>query len=159
LQFDVPRARKVLQDLGSDGHARRAPAGCYPSNGYDLLDMTGNVWEWTISPPRATDAVENSQPRGVIRGGSFLCSPRYCLRFRPAARQFQEMGLGTNHLGVRLVRSFQTSSKPTAKTKDLGSNAPILKSIQGRCLQFLNFGFRFLDLILRCQFSNIVPEI
>jgi formylglycine-generating enzyme len=94
-----------VQDIGADGHIGRAPVGCYPANGYGLFDMTGNVWEWTKSPLRQTDPAVDTAPRGVIRGGSFLCSSDYCLRFRPAARQFQEQNLGTNHLGVRFVRN------------------------------------------------------
>ncbi|MGL5838212.1 MAG: formylglycine-generating enzyme family protein [Sphingorhabdus sp.] len=94
-----------IRDTGDDGFAGRAPVGCFDANAYGLYDMTGNVWEWTASGPRATDPAPDDRPRAVIRGGSFLCSPNYCLRYRPAARQFQERDLGTNHVGVRFVKN------------------------------------------------------
>jgi formylglycine-generating enzyme required for sulfatase activity len=62
--------------------------------------MIGNVWEWTSSSGSRPDAAE---PVNVIKGGSYLCAANYCARYRPAARQFQERGLGTDHIGIRLV--------------------------------------------------------
>ena len=94
-----------VRDTGSDGHAGRAPIGCYPPNRFGLYDMIGNVWEWTASSPLKNDPVQADGRRAVVRGGSFLCSQDYCQRYRPAARQFQEMDLGTNHIGVRFVRN------------------------------------------------------
>ncbi|MGA8097194.1 MAG: formylglycine-generating enzyme family protein [Candidatus Cybelea sp.] len=109
--------------------ARRGPGtltvGQFASNGYGLYDMAGNVWEWTCdwfvsdrttleSPCCAGDARERSYdpcqpqtriPRKVLKGGSFLCSPSYCLRFRPAARSPQMIDTGMSHLGFRCVRS------------------------------------------------------
>jgi formylglycine-generating enzyme required for sulfatase activity len=84
------------RDLAGDGYAGRAPVGCFPRDRAGLYDMIGNVWEWT----RDTDA---SGVRGVIKGGSYLCAANYCARYRPAARQFQERGLGTDHIGFRVV--------------------------------------------------------
>jgi len=86
-----------IRDLGLDGYKGRAPVGCFPANGFGLYDMIGNVWEWTQS----SDGAEPDMH--VIKGGSFLCADNYCARYRPAARQFQERGLGTDHIGVRLV--------------------------------------------------------
>jgi formylglycine-generating enzyme required for sulfatase activity len=87
-----------LIDTTEDGFTGIAPVGCYEPNAYGLHDMIGNVWEFTA------DAFENHNPAShVIKGGSFLCAPNYCLRYRPAARQPQEDGLATSHLGFRTV--------------------------------------------------------
>ncbi|WP_331737046.1 formylglycine-generating enzyme family protein (plasmid) [Streptomyces canus] len=101
------------------------PVRTYPPNGYDLYDVAGNVWEWTCDyfTPRHRDPasracctprnprVEHQAnpvdadrfPRRVIKGGSHLCAPNYCLRYRPAARQGQSEDSATCHLGFRCV--------------------------------------------------------
>lgn len=88
------------KDLGEDGYTSRAPVGCFKPNAFGLYDMIGNVWEWTSSGPGRDDSLG---PVNVIKGGSFLCAANYCARYRPAARQFQERDLGTDHIGFRLV--------------------------------------------------------
>jgi formylglycine-generating enzyme required for sulfatase activity len=85
-----------------DGWLTTSPAGCFAPNPYGLHDMTGNVWEyveddWTPSPGRADPR------RATVKGGSWLCAPGYCARYRPAARQPQERALGSNHIGFRTV--------------------------------------------------------
>jgi formylglycine-generating enzyme len=100
------------QNLMEDGYAGTSPVGAFPPNGYGLHDMTGNVWEWTRDEPANGHATETPCcgpeseeliPRRVIKGGSHLCAPNYCLRYRPAARQFEAVDTSTGHIGFRCV--------------------------------------------------------
>lgn len=88
-----------VQNSNEDGYLKRSPVGCYPPNSFGLYDMIGNVWEWTDTIYRQSAA----EPVYVIKGGSFLCAENYCRRDRPAARQPQEGGFPTNHIGFRTV--------------------------------------------------------
>ena len=96
------------QNLRPDGFGTSS-CGAFPANGYGLYDMTGNVWEWTCDRFGASEAGgccgSGGDPlRGhVIKGGSFLCAPNYCLRYRPAARQRETIDTSTCHLGFRCV--------------------------------------------------------
>ena len=112
------------------GCERTSPVGSFPPNGYGLSDMIGNVWEWTAdwfaqprthrkthgnccvsSNPRggtrgeSVDRHDRSQriPRKVLKGGSYLCAPEYCQRYRPAARHAQPIDTTTGHVGFRCV--------------------------------------------------------
>ncbi len=112
------------QDLRGDRAVRTSPVGRYPPNGFGLYDVTGNVWEWTEDwfatragggdgccvptnprPELTGDSYGAGErvPRKVIKGGSHLCAPNYCLRYRPAARQGQTIDSSTSHLGFRCV--------------------------------------------------------
>jgi formylglycine-generating enzyme required for sulfatase activity len=117
------------ENTRADGHARTSPVTAYPPNGYGLYDMIGNVWEWTTdwygaghevgsaSPccpsenPRGS-AEEGSYdaclpgvriPRKVLKGGSHLCAPNYCRRYRPAARHAEPIDTSTSHVGFRCI--------------------------------------------------------
>jgi formylglycine-generating enzyme required for sulfatase activity len=116
-----------VHDTGEDGHRGTAPVGCYPPNGYGLRDMIGNVWEWTtdwyqphaeiahacctLENPRGGGRQESVDPalpdvpipRRVMKGGSHLCAPNYCRRYRPAARMPQAVDTSTSHLGFRCI--------------------------------------------------------
>ena len=104
-----------------DGYERTSPVRKFPPNGYGLYDMAGNVWEWTAdlytpdhneAPARPCCAPENGRhepgeehPRRITKGGSHLCAPNYCLRYRPAARQGEAVDTTTGHIGFRCVVS------------------------------------------------------
>ena len=108
-------------DIAADGHMGSAPVGCFDANGYGLYDMAGNVWEYARDlwvpghPPypevNPTGPARNvamrfaslTGPVVVVKGGSWLCAPGFCLRYRPSARQPQELSLGSNHIGFRTV--------------------------------------------------------
>jgi formylglycine-generating enzyme len=118
-----------LQKLATNGYQRTSPVTAFPPNGYGLYDMIGNVWEWTsdwYSPrheadaPKACCIPENPRggreegsydpcqpniriPRKVLKGGSHLCAPNYCRRYRPAARHAQPIDTSTSHVGFRCV--------------------------------------------------------
>lgn len=108
------------RDLRPKKDHRTTRVGSFPPNGFDIVDMIGNVWEWTsdwyrsdptadtapscCSPPE--DSYDPDQPnvripRRVLKGGSFLCAPNYCARYRPAARQAQMVDTATVHIGFR----------------------------------------------------------
>jgi formylglycine-generating enzyme required for sulfatase activity len=117
------------QNLAQDGFERTSPVGAFPPNGYELFDMIGNVWEWTsdwystrhpADAPKACCIPENPHggpeassydpsqpririPRKVVKGGSHLCAPNYCRRYRPAARHAQPVDTSMSHVGLRCV--------------------------------------------------------
>jgi formylglycine-generating enzyme len=107
-----------VSNKATDGFAGLAPTGCFAANGYGLKDMIGNAWELTADryteSHSAQDNIPPDQPplaqrpgtplgRHVIKGGSFLCAPNYCQRYRAGARQPQEDDLATSHLGFRTL--------------------------------------------------------
>jgi formylglycine-generating enzyme len=106
------------ENLHPHGFDRTSPVKRFPANGFGLYDVAGNVWEWTSTgwPDAGKEPAEaahgccaphapalDEHARRVIKGGSHLCAPSYCLRYRPAARQGQEVRSSTGHLGFRCV--------------------------------------------------------
>lgn len=102
------------------GAHRTTRVGSFPANAFGICDLIGNVWEWTSDwyRPRADNAVTSSCcsppedsydpeqpevriPRRVLKGGSFLCAPNHCVRYRPAARQPQMIDTASVHIGFR----------------------------------------------------------
>ena len=88
-----------IQNTKEDGYDMRSPVGCFEPNAFGLHDMIGNVWEWTTTKYEYT-RTPNSY---TIKGGSFLCAPNFCARYRAPARQAQEADFSTNHIGFRTV--------------------------------------------------------
>jgi formylglycine-generating enzyme required for sulfatase activity len=133
-------------NLATDGYEGTSPVGAFPPNGYGLVDMIGNVWEWTSDwydshhktqssccsgahNPRGGDPEESYDPRTpnlriprrVTKGGSHLCAPNYCRRYRPAARMAQPIDTSTCHLGFRcVVRHSQPERETPAAQADHG---------------------------------------
>ena len=112
-----------------DGHAGTAPVGSYPPNGWGLHDMTGNAWEWCAdwysddwyersgreNPTgpdvgMIVDRASPHAPRRITRGGSFLCAPGFCIRYRPSARMPVTPHSSLSHTGFRCVQPAQASS-------------------------------------------------
>ncbi len=108
-------------NTGARGWVGTAPVGSFPPNGFGLHEMTGNTWEWTADAwedthttpavscgcsPAAVAVSDRPDPRSrrVTKGGSHLCAPEYCLRYRPAARSAQTEDSSTTHLGFRCAR-------------------------------------------------------
>jgi len=117
------------QNLAQDRYEGTSPVKSFPPNGYGLYDMAGNVWEWTVdfyvsshpeevahaccvpANPRVVSPVLSYNvggpgekfPRKVVKGGSHLCAPNYCLRYRPAARQAQTIETSMGHMGFRCI--------------------------------------------------------
>jgi formylglycine-generating enzyme required for sulfatase activity len=95
-----------IADSGGDGFRGTAPVGCYLPNDFGLYDMAGNVWEWSNEGYGSRSEVIGaigSEPVS-IRGGSWLCAPNFCGRFRPSARQPGDPLTGTTHIGFRTIR-------------------------------------------------------
>jgi sulfatase modifying factor 1 len=133
------------QNLCFDRFEGTSPVGSFPANGYGLFDMAGNVWEWTSdwfsarhSPDPAMPCCTPHSPRGgvmdesrdpkqpgtriprkVVKGGSFLCAPNYCRRYRPAARHAQMIDSGMSHIGFRCRgRANRTGGESDGKLRE-----------------------------------------
>ena len=113
------------RNLSAEDALYTSAVGAYPPNGFGLYDMIGNVWEWTSDwyghtpepakrccvpcNPRGAAEIDSYEvgglriPRKVVKGGSHLCAPSYCRRYRPAARHPQSIDTSTSHVGFRCV--------------------------------------------------------
>lgn len=117
-------------NTSEDGYEDLAPVKSFPANGYGLYDMDGNVWEWCsdfyradyyakspqASPKGPADSFDADEPglvKRVQRGGSFLCSDQYCIRYKPGSRGKGEINSASNNLGFRCVSDSAPANKST----------------------------------------------
>jgi formylglycine-generating enzyme len=128
------------QNLLVDRYEGTSPVDAFPANGYGVYDMIGNVWEWTTDwygpgheaepvttcciphNPRGGGEAESYDPcqpairipRKVLKGGSHLCAPNYCRRYRPAARFPEPVDTSTCHVGFRCVVRAKPAGSETS---------------------------------------------
>ena len=122
-----------IKNLAEDGFKGLAPVGCYAPNAWGLYDMIGNAWEMTndFYAPSHDPERPQENPRGpsentaydpsnpsfssrVVKGGSYLCAPNYCRRYRPAARTGRDPSMGASNVGFRLVYDSKKAAKPVS---------------------------------------------
>lgn len=115
-------------NTSEDGYDGVSPVRSFPANGYGLYDMDGNVWEWcsdfyrsdyysksdVANPKGPDDSYDPDEPglvKRVQRGGSFLCSDQYCIRYKPGSRGKGEVNSASDNLGFRCVRDQAGKAK------------------------------------------------
>ncbi len=120
LMANTWQGRFPYRNDGANGWVGTSPVGTFAPNGWGLLDMIGNVWEWTTTPFSAYHLGAGAQQNSccpppadpdpsvsqTLKGGSHLCAPEYCHRYRPAARSPQSQDSSTTHIGFRCVVSL-----------------------------------------------------
>ncbi len=117
LMANTWQGRFPYLNSGAGGWRGTSPVGTFPANAFGLVDLIGNVWEWTTTtytsrhrtpapccgPDHEPQRLDDPNVRKALKGGSHLCAPEYCLRYRPAARSPQALDTSTTHIGFRCV--------------------------------------------------------
>jgi sulfatase modifying factor 1 len=116
LMANTWQGRFPYRNDGARGWVGTSPVGTFAPNGFGLVDMIGNVWEWTttefaahhrpnepVAPCCAPITAADPTVNQTLKGGSHLCAPEYCHRYRPAARSPQSQDSATTHIGFRCV--------------------------------------------------------
>ena len=121
LMANTWQGRFPYLNTGANGWRGTSPVGSFPENRFGLVDLIGNVWEWTSTtytgrhqpaapccaptrgPTHDPERLDDPNLRKALKGGSHLCAPEYCLRYRPAARSPQAVDTSTTHIGFRCV--------------------------------------------------------
>ena len=120
-QGRFPYRNDGAKGLGAERWTGTSPVGSFPANGFGLIDMIGNVWEWTTTLYSARGHVIDAPPSSccpipadpdpsviqALKGGSHLCAPEYCHRYRPAARSPQSQDSSSTHIGFRCVADMR----------------------------------------------------
>jgi formylglycine-generating enzyme required for sulfatase activity len=115
LMANTWQGRFPFHNTGALGWVGTSPVSSFPANVFGLSDMIGNVWEWTTTkysprhrpgvaqPSCCPQATADPSVMQTLKGGSHLCAPEYCHRYRPAARSSQSQDSATTHIGFRCV--------------------------------------------------------
>lgn len=92
-------------NTADDGAISTCPVDKYRQNEFDLYNIVGNAWEWTIDPWTAADTTKENPDR-VKKGGSYLCHKSYCYRYRCAARSQNSQDSSAGNLSFRCAKDF-----------------------------------------------------
>ncbi len=121
-QANIYQGEFPNQNTAEDGFAEVAPVKSFSPNPYGLYDMEGNVWEWvsdfyhpdyyeqssTVDPQGPSEGYAprgSGNPLRVQKGGSFLCSDQYCMRYLAGSRGKGVETSASTNLGFRCVES------------------------------------------------------
>lgn len=97
-RFGLAHSDQTAENIGP------AAVDVYNANNYGLYNMVGNVWEWTSSSAEARlEKTGSDVPQKILKGGSYLCHPESCFRYRIAARISNTINSTSGHTGFRIV--------------------------------------------------------